>query len=135
MKVVSYEFVVDDVKKIDLNRILSDQRKRGNDISLITSQNGNEYLLIHREFLSQFNLGDAQVLCGQILYPHWGYGTVTQVYSTQGFAFEMDNMTSSVDISLDGRIMKVDVPIPLVKKGLEKARAFRRRVKVSVRTL
>lgn len=131
-----YSFVVQDVKEINFNRILTEQKEDGSDVSLITSENGNSYVLVHKDFLGQFHYEDNVKLNGSNIQPLWGDGEVYAQYHNKGFRLENTYGKSHQDISLNGRVSAVSVKdVKKLKEELANARAFIRKIKVNVHSL
>ena len=131
-----YGFVVKEVQEIDFNRILVEQKESGNDVSLVTSENGNSYVLVHNDFLNQFHFGDEVKLNGSNLRPIWGDGLVYAQYVNGGFRLENTWGKPSQNISKNGRISLIPIrDVKQLKDELANARAFIRKIKVNVHSL
>lgn len=127
----SYSFSVDDVKNIDVNRIICEQAEAGNDISLICAKGHNEhYLLISNEFLGGFRREDNVIVCGEPLSLGWGYGVCTAI---------QDGMTdfrlSPDGFRMCGRWNEVTESPSELKEQIAFARQYKRKITINVYTL
>ena len=134
-----YSFNVKDVQEINFNRILTEQKESGQDVSLITSENGNHYVLVHNDFLNQFHFEDGVTLNGYNIHPVWGDGRIYAQYQNKGFVlvdtFGKPNQDIQ-DISKNGRVSQVLMGyVKKLREELAVARAFIRKIKVNVHSL
>mgnify|MGYP001560084135 CR=1 FL=1 len=125
-----YSFNVKDVQEIDLDRILLEQHDDNHDVSLVTSENGNRYLLVHNDFLSQFKFADEIRLNQSSLNPIWGFSLLEVGYKSRGFS-----LNDKGEFLKQGRWLPVRSSVPEIKKELDHARAFIRKIKVNVHSL
>lgn len=128
---MEYSFVVKKAEKIDLDRILKEQKEAGNLVSVVTDGNTPKILLIHNKFLDKFNYQDNLTVISESLNPHWGKQSYDLQYVDQSF----DINTGENELG-NGRWEYLHgISLETVKQQIEKARNFKRKITVNVHTL
>lgn len=137
---MSYRFTVRNIEEIDFERIIREQKARGEEVSLVTFEGPREpsphaVILIHSDFLRKFQEEDNVLVAGKPLSSTWG-GTEVEMILGEGFVY---TAVVHSGVLSSGRARTVSAneeeEISRIRREIEAARKYARLIKVKVYSL
>jgi len=119
-----YRFKTKNVEVIDLPRI-SEENKDIEALLVIIGDSSEALLLLHNNFLKEFNSNDGLIVSREKLKHNWGNDSWVFTQDTpHSVSYYCDSTTTKITHH-KGRVVRID-EISEVEKQLEKARNYKR---------